>query len=160
MKAFALALLAWAIGGSGIAAAHDYQAGGLMIEHPFARVAHANAKSGAVYFSIVNQGDTADRLLAAETAVAARAELHQSLEVDGVMRMQEMVDGIAIPAGATVMLAPGGLHVMLMGLKQPLAIGDRFKATLNFAAAGTVEVDVHVEALPSAASDAHHDHHH
>ncbi|GAB4144516.1 MAG: copper chaperone PCu(A)C [Sphingomonadales bacterium] len=159
MKALWLAVLAWAIGGFGIAAAHDYQAGALTIEHPFARVAHANAKSGAVYFTIVNKGDVADRLLAAETAVAARAELHQSLEVDGVMRMRAMADGITIPADGAVALAPGGLHVMLMGLKQPLAVGDRFKATLMFAQAGAVEVDVHVEALPKADSDAHHHHH-
>lgn len=61
------------------------------------------------------------------------------------MRMREVTDGVAVAPGTTVKFAPGGYHIMLMGLKQPLKAGDRFPLTLKFAKAGSVTVDVQVE---------------
>ena len=68
-----------------------------------------------------------------------------------VMKMRQLPDGIEIPAGATVELKPGGLHVMFMKIKHPLAEGDTFKATLNFEKAGKVDVDFTVGAAKPAA---------
>lgn len=141
---------------AGTASGHGYTAGDVMIGHPYARVAHAQARSGAVYFTLRNEGAADDRLLSVGTAAAQRAELHRSIEEDGVMRMRAVEDGIAVPAGGNVSLAPGGLHVMLFGLNQPLAPGDTFQAVLQFEKAGAVTVEVQVEAPPAAAPQHHH----
>ncbi len=74
------------------------------------------------------------------------------MEMDGdVMRMRKLEQGIALPAGKTVELKPGGLHVMFIGLKAPLKEGDRFPLKLRFEKAGEVQVDVKIEAMGAAA---------
>ena len=97
------------------AAAHEYTLGSLEIAHPFAIETSPTAKAGAGYLSITNTGDTPDRLIAVRTGFP-RTQMH-GVEVDanGVARMYE-IDALDIPAGATVTLAPSGLHVMFMGL--------------------------------------------
>jgi copper(I)-binding protein len=104
------------------------------------------AKAGAAYLTVTNAGDTADRLTGAEVDFAD-AQLHESkADSDGVMRMQHLMDGVAIPAGETVTLARGGLHVMMMGLDAPLEAGATFPLSLTFESAGTVEIEVVVRA--------------
>ncbi|RME68821.1 MAG: copper chaperone PCu(A)C [Alphaproteobacteria bacterium] len=143
---------------AGTASGHDYQAGSVMISHAYARVAYEGARSGAIYFSLRNEGAADDRLLSVSTPAAQRAELHHSIEENGVMRMRAVDGGIAVPAGGNVSLAPGGMHIMLFGLNQPLMPGDRFQAVLHFEKAGAVAVEVQVEAPPAAAAP--HQHHH
>ena len=84
------------------------------------------AKAGAAYMTITNAGDTADRLTGAQVDFAD-AQLHESkTDAEGVMRMEHLMNGIAIPAGETVTLARGGLHVMMMGLTpSPARAGRR-----------------------------------
>ncbi|GLK86758.1 hypothetical protein GCM10017653_48280 [Ancylobacter defluvii] len=107
------------------------------------------AKVGGAYFSIENTGTTPDRLVSVAVAadIAGRAEIHEMSVTDGVMKMQMLPDGIAIPAGGTVALAPGGYHLMLQDLKQPLKEGASFKGTLTFEKAGTVAVEFKVEGM-------------
>ena len=137
---FVLTLAAAAL--SVAARAQEFQHGGLLIVHPFARV--SAGKTGAAYLSIENRGKDADRLTAAASPVAASVELHE-MKMDGsIMRMRQL-PGVDLPAGGTVALQPGGNHIMLIGLKAPLKEGDRFPLTLTFAKAGTVEVEVIVE---------------
>ncbi len=102
--------------------------------------------NGAVYMTIENNADDDDRLVAAETEVAGAVELHNVNMVEGVMQMREVEGGIEIPAGesATVVLEPGGLHVMLIGLNQALEVGDTFDVELDFEQAGTITVEVEV----------------
>ena len=126
------------------AGAHQYQLGDLHIAHPSSRPA-AKGMNGVGYLSVSNTGDKPDVLLAVETPVAAKAEIHASSTTGGVARMSRLADGLAIPAGGTAKLETGGAHVMLMKLKQPLAIGDRIPATLVFKTAGRVQVDFVVE---------------
>ncbi|WP_024301035.1 copper chaperone PCu(A)C [Pseudogulbenkiania sp. MAI-1] len=127
------------------ALAHHYVLGSLRIGHPWSRAMPAMMSSGAVYLKLDNQGKTADRLLAVSTPRAASAELHQHLNDKGVMRMRAVTEGIELPPGQTITLAPGGLHIMLMGLTAPLKAGERFPLTLRFSRAGTVEVEVKIE---------------
>ena len=104
------------------------------------------AKAGAAYLTVTNAGDTADRLTGAEVDFAD-AQLHESkADSEGVMRMHHLMDGIEIPAGQTVTLARGGLHVMMMGLAAPLEAGGSYPLTLTFERAGTVEIEVEVRA--------------
>ncbi len=95
--------------------------------------------------TIVNRGDEADRLLAVTTAAAKAARLHTNLMTDGVMRMRR-VEALEIAPGEPAVLRPGGLHVMLMGLKKRLIEGESFPLLLTFEKAGRIEVPVQIEA--------------
>ncbi len=135
--------------------AHEFSVGDITVEHPYATPTPPGATAGAVYFrALVNGGKRADRLVAAQTDVAERVELHRTLMQDGVARMRE-TDAIEIPAGGRVDMRHGrGLHLMLVGLKRPLAIGDRFEVRLRFEHAGEGRVRVDV-AQPKDASAGH-----
>ena len=99
------------------------------------------AKSGAAYVSVVNQGTKADRLLSISTPAARSAELHTTVMAGDVMKM-EAAGEIDVPAGATLEMKPGGLHVMLMGLIAPLKQGETIEMTLRFERAGDLKVMV------------------
>ncbi|MBV6633972.1 MAG: copper chaperone PCu(A)C [Alphaproteobacteria bacterium] len=137
--------------------AHFHEVGDLTIDHPFARASASPAiKAGAAYLEITNEGE-ADRLVAATSPRAKKVELHTHELTAGVMRMREVAGGIELPAGETVTLKPGGLHIMLLGLTAPLVEGETFPMTLTFEQAGTVEVVVMVEGVQAGAHK--HDHH-
>lgn len=123
---------------------HGSHVGDIAIGHPFATPSIAGTTNGAAYLaSIENKGTVADRLVRASTPAAARVEIHtMSVDAQGVMRMRE-IDGIALAPKAKVQMKPGaGLHLMLMGLKEPLKEDASFPMTLEFERAGKVEVKV------------------
>ena len=124
--------------------AQDYSVGDITVQQPWARASAGHAQAGAAFMTVANAGDTDDRLVAAEAGIAELVELHTHIMDDGVMRMRRVEGGIDVPAGGTVALQPGGLHVMLIGLNQTLREGERFPVTLTFEEAGTVTVDVAV----------------
>ena len=124
--------------------AHGFKLGDIEIEHPWARATADGAANGAAYMVFNNEGKTADRLVSASTPAAAKVELHVHIDDNGVMRMRE-VSAIDLGADATVKLAPGGLHLMLLGLKEPLKKGKAFPLTLTFEKAGPVTVQVAVQ---------------
>ncbi len=117
--------------------------GGLTVSQAWARASAGMTANGAVFLTIANHGTAADRLVGVSSPVCDSAQLHTHLMTNGVMRMRP-VDGIDVPAGGTVELKPGGLHVMLLGLKAPLTMGESFPLTLNFAKAGAVTAEVKV----------------
>ncbi len=96
--------------------------------------------TGAVYFSIRNPGGEADRLTSIETAAARAAEMHETVEEDGVVRMVPHPEGFEIPAGSTVALEPGGKHVMLIEPRLEEGAAT-IPLTLHFERAGTLEVE-------------------
>ena len=133
------------------ALAHDYKLGALEISHPWTRATPPTAPSGGGFLIIANKGTTPDRLIAARSAVSDRVEVHE-MKMDGnVMRMRELEKGLEIPAGATVMLKPGGFHIMFMGLKAPFAKDTKVPVTLVFEKAGSIDVELAVEAMGTAA---------
>ena len=138
-------------------AAHEAQAGDLTIEHPYARATVAVQKNGAAYMVIRNRGSEPDRLLGARTGEAQAAELHgTTVTAEGVARMRP-AEAVEIPPGGEAKLAPGGLHVMLVGLGSPLVEGTSFPMTLVFERAGEVEVKVMVEGLGGGGGHGEHD---
>lgn len=140
------------------ALAHDYSVGTLSIAHPMTPEAPPTARSAAGYLSITNKGDGSDFLVAVESELPS-ASIHRSEVVDGIATMSP-VDRV-IPAGQTVTLEPGGLHVMFMGLEAPLAAEAGVSATLVFERAGPVEVTFHVEPRGEAMEHKqNHDHAH
>lgn len=133
--------------------AHDYKIGQLEIGHPWARMTPAGAKVGGGYLSVENDGKEADRLVSGTAEISDRVEIHEMTVKDGVMNMRMLADGVEIPAGGEIKLAPGGYHLMFIGLKQPLKQGESFKGTLTFSKAGTVDVEFKIEGMggPKAA---------
>ena len=113
------------------------QQAGIQVDHVWSRAALAGHE-GAVYLTITDTG-APDTLTGVSTPVAAMAGLHRSTDDNGVMKMRP-VASLPIEPGKPVTLAPGGYHIMLMDLKQPLKQGDSFPVTLIFAKAGQVTV--------------------
>ncbi|RMF66363.1 MAG: copper chaperone PCu(A)C [Calditrichaeota bacterium] len=101
--------------------------------------------TGVVYLTLRNNGAAADRLLLATSDVAEAVELHRSKMVDGKMSMEMLKEGVIVPAGGEVVFAPGGYHIMLIGLKRDLKPGDQFPLTLAFEKSGTQTVTVVVQ---------------
>lgn len=100
-----------------------------------------------IFMTLTNDGDTADRLVSGATDVAGVVELHETVRDDeGRMMMQPLENGIEIPAGGSVALVPGGLHVMLREVTAELVEGDTITITLQFEQAGEVTLDVPVQA--------------
>ena len=129
------------------ASAHDYKIGNLEIAHPWVRMTPAGAKVGGGYLTIQNGGAEPDRLVSVTSDVSDRVEIHEMSVKDGIMTMRMLPDGVDVPAGVKVALAPGGYHLMMMDLKKPLVQGERFKGTLTFAKAGTLNVEFAVEGM-------------
>lgn len=143
---------------TGAALAADYKVGDLTISDPWSRALPPNAPAGAAYFTVTNQGQAQDRLVGAASDVAGKAELHTHVKSGEMMRMQK-VDAVDIPAGGEATFAPGGNHVMLIGLKRPLKDGEQFPLTLEFEKAGKVQVEVPVR-VDAQGGMQHHDHAH
>ena len=123
--------------------------GDLHIERPMLRETPPNAPVAGGYVTIVNTGEADDMLIAASIAgdVADEVQLHEMTMADGVMTMNAVDGGIPVPAGEAVTLAPGGQHLMVMGLHQPLKAGEAHAITLTFAEAGEVTLDMPVLSL-------------
>lgn len=105
------------------------------------------AKNGAAYLTLTNKGGGDDALLSASSSVAGTVEIHD-MEMDGTIMRMRRLDRLVLPAGETVMAAPGGTHIMLMGLSAPLVEGSAFPMRLTFEKAGEIEVSVPVRQAP------------
>ncbi len=116
----------------------------LQVTNAWARATPGKAENGAAYLTI--QSPTADRLVAAASPVAKKAELH-TMSMTGMVMKMRPIDGVDIPAGKDVTLNPGGVHIMLLGLEKPLQQGQSFPLTLTFAKAGSRTVTVAVEKI-------------
>ncbi len=118
----------------------------ITVEDAYARSSGKSAKAGAAFMMIQNAGEADDRLIAAESDVAARVELHtHQVEANGVAKMIHVEEGFVIPAGETHMLKRGGDHVMFMGISAPFEHGATVPVTLIFEKAGEIEVDIPVD---------------
>jgi hypothetical protein len=133
--------------------AHDYTAGNIEVHHPYAFETAPMARTAAGYMSITNTGVSADRLIAIE-ADFPKVMIHESRETDGVATMSH-IETLDIAAGQSVEFAPGGYHVMFMGLDgQPIEDGAKIPATLVFEQAGRIDVEFNVQAREDVATEA------
>jgi len=125
-------------------AAHDYKVGDLMIKHPVARETPATAMAGAGYMTIMNMGNTADRLIAVE-ADFPRVEIHD-VKVENDVASMFKIEGVDIAPGESITLQPRQKHVMFMGLNgDPFEAGEEIAATLIFENAGSIDIVFNVE---------------
>ena len=125
-------------------AAHAQSDAGIHASAPWARATGRMAHSAVVYMVLENSGEAGDRLVAASTPAAGRAELHTHIRDGNILRMRE-VKSIEVGPHAKVSLQPSGLHVMLLDLKGPLKEGSHFPLTLRFEKAGDITLDVAVK---------------
>ncbi len=123
----------------------------IAISDAWSRATPPGAKTGVVYLTVTDKG-AADSLTAVATPVAEMAMLHESKTVNGISQMRP-VETAPVSADAPLKLAPGGYHIMLEGLKQPLKAGESFPVTLTFAQAGAVTATVEVRALGATGHD-------
>jgi copper(I)-binding protein len=131
-----------------VAAAEQFGSSGVTIATAWTRATPGGAKNGAVYMSITAEPGAGDRLVAARSDAARSVELHTSIREGGVSKMRRL-DALEILAGESVVLQPGGHHLMLLDLKQPLKAGDRLKLTLVFEKAGEITVEASINAIGS-----------
>lgn len=132
------------------------QAADITIKHPWARASAGMAKAGGAFMTIKNAGHAADKLVAAKADISGKVELHTHIKDGDVMRMRQ-VPHIDVPAMGKAVLQPGGLHVMFMGLKNPLKEGSKFPLTLVFEKAGEMTVDVTVKGVGAMGAGHKHD---
>lgn len=138
------------------AQAATYRLGALEVAAPWSRPAAANG-NGAGFMVITNRGAAADTLMAVETPAARKAEIHFTSTQGGMMKMARQDAGVAIPPGKAVTFAPGGYHVMLLGLTKATKLGDTVPATLVFKSGAKLKVEFQVgAAAPTADPHAHH----
>lgn len=118
-------------------------AGEIEVRSAWARTTPPGAAVGAVYLEIRNTGTGADRLRSLATTVSRKTELHGTMMHGGMAHMRAVPE-LEVPAGATIRFEPGGLHVMLIGLREPLVAGQTFTLELEFEQAGRRQVPVEV----------------
>ena len=161
LAAFACLFLTFSLGG---AFANEYKIGDIEITNVWARATPNGAKVAGGFFTIVNHGKEADRLVSLSSELSDKAQIHSMEMADGVMKMRHQADGVVIPAGGTVEFKPGSFHVMFMDLDKTLNKGDEFKAKMVFEKAGTVDVVFTVSGIGAQAPDSmpanHEEHQH
>ncbi len=144
------------------AQAAQAQGSSIKAEAAWLRETAAGQSAGGGFVTLTNRGEAEDRLIGGSAPVAAQVQVHIMSMAGGVMRMRQLKDGLALPAGKPVMLKPGGAHIMLMGLKRPLKRGETVPVTLHFAKAGKVTVRFVVQPVTHAGESqgGGHDRHH
>lgn len=141
--------------------ADNYKAGDIEISNVWSRATPNGAKVAGGFFTITNNGKTADRLVSVSSELSDKTQIHSMELSDGVMKMRHQADGIEIPAGATIEFKPGSYHVMFMDISKTLKAGDEIKGKLRFEKAGSVDVVFTVAGMgsqkPQAGSADHHE---
>ena len=162
MRHAPLLTLAAVIAFAAPAVAGDYKIGALTIQAPWTRPAQAGM-NGVGFMTIANAGAKPVTLLRVESPLAGAVEAHSSsMSASGVMSMRREDKGVVIPAGGRVAFAPGGYHLMLLGLKQPLTQGQKAPVTLIFDNGRRAMVEMAVQAAPPQAAKGmppEHQHH-
>lgn len=133
---------------AGLLAPHAVLAQPIQVEQPWARATAPQQKVGGAYVTLTSP--SGDRLLGASSPAASRVELHEMRTEGDVMRMRELAGGLDLPAGRAVAMAPGGYHLMLVDLKQPLVAGQSVPVQLRFRDAPPVEVQLQVAPVAAA----------
>jgi periplasmic copper chaperone A len=136
-----------------VAAACSSGSASIVVSDPWARASSAMASAGAAYLTIENTGSAADALIGASSPAATTVEVHETVAMgspapgasaDGGMMGMQPVKRLEIPAGGTVELKPGSYHIMLIGLKQDLKVGDSIEITLTFEKVGEIKATASV----------------
>jgi copper(I)-binding protein len=155
MKRNTLTLLVVALGFSFSLQAQEAKVGSIKVDQAYTRATVPGQQVAGGFMKIENKGTSGDQLLSASSPAAGEVQLHEMAMEGNVMKMRQVKD-IAVPAGGSVELKPGGLHLMFMNIKAPLTAGESVPVKLKFAKAGEVEVKMPVNAMGQAGGAAKH----
>ena len=139
-----LAVAAWALLLSGNSIAQTYAIDQLIIDKVYTFATPPGAQSAGGYLTITNNGAEGDSLIGVTSSFASVGQVHEMKMEDDIMKMRHLEAGLAIPAGETVELSPGGYHIMFMQLTHSLKDGETISASLTFSKAGKLSVDFQV----------------
>ncbi len=128
------------------ALATETKVGEVVIHDPWARASLGASGTSAAYMTIEVTGDHPDRLIGAASRVAKHAQLHAEVMDNGVAKMRR-IEAVEIAPGTPTVLAPGGLHIMLMGVQGKLVEGQTMPLELTFATAGKIELEVPIKGM-------------
>jgi periplasmic copper chaperone A len=134
---------------AGLALAQD-----IVVNNAWARFSVPGMSASGIFMDLDNHSDKDDVLLSASTPVAMSSEIHETVEVNGVMKMRSIAHGLPLPAGQVTQLQPGKMHIMMMGLKKPLAKGTTIPVRLTFRHAKPIMLNVPVSVAPVTKTDA------
>ena len=137
---------------AGPISAQQIKVGDLVLDHAWARATPGGAKVAGGYLTIENKGATPDKLTGASSPAVGKIEVHETAMNNGVATMRPVKDGLSIPAGQSVTLAPGGYHLMMTDLKGPLKKGDKLVVALVFEKAGEVKATFDVQGVGATSS--------
>lgn len=137
---------------------NSVEAGDILVRDAWMRATPPGAPVAAGYLTLHNTGDAPERLLSVRSSAAREVQIHDVQNEGGIARMRPVTGGLAIDPDATVVLQPGGLHLMFLDPVRPLAEGDTVTATLHFERAGPVGVMLSVRAAGAAAAGDHAGH--
>ncbi|MFC3873786.1 copper chaperone PCu(A)C [Neisseria musculi] len=126
----------------------------ITVEQPWARATVEGMTMGGAFMNITNNTGKNDFLIGGSSAVADKVEVHTHVNDNGVMRMREVAGGIPLKAGQTTELKPGSYHIMFMGLKKQLKLGDKVEVTLKFKRAKPQTVTMEVQNVPKTNGNA------
>jgi hypothetical protein len=134
-------------------------ASGFSVEDAYMRTMPPGRTATAAYLSVTNNHDKACSIIGGSTAIAAKLEIHQQLMSDGMMRMRP-VTAVEVTAGETLLLEPGGFHLMLLGIEAALVPGENHKMSLQTEDCGTIDITAEVRSLfeKSVPAERVHDH--
>lgn len=119
----------------------------IRVSNVWARATPPSAKTGAVYLTIENTGDKDDRLLSVAIDIAESPQIHTMTTENGIMQMRQLTEGFAVKAGSKETLSPDGTHIMMIGLKQPLAEGQTIDLILLFEHSGPVKAAADIKSI-------------
>ena len=139
------------LGLTGGALAADTQVGQIVIHDPWARASLGASGTSAAYMIIEVTGDQPDQLIGAASPIAKHAQLHAEVMDNGIAKMRP-VDAVEVAPGTPTVLAPGGLHIMLMGVQGKLVEGQTMPLELTFETAGKVELEVPIRGMTGGMS--------
>jgi len=142
-----------------MAAPAETSIGDLTISGAFTRATLPNAPVAGGFLTLTNNGTAEDRLVAVQSPIAKEGQIHEMTMEGDVMKMRRLSEGLVIPAGETVVLEPGGYHMMFMGLTGPIAEGDAVPVTLTFEKAGAITLDLIAAGSAADAPAADHSSH-
>ncbi|WP_241242439.1 copper chaperone PCu(A)C [Thalassotalea sp. G2M2-11] len=129
------------------------------VEHGYVRATIPGTKVSSAYMEIVNEGEKPVVLLSASGQISDRIEIHQHTMENGMMRMRQQ-DSLTIPAHDSVTLQPGGYHLMIFNVTQPLKVNDEITLTLHFKEAAAMTVTLPVKSIVRKKQTENHHHHH
>ncbi|MCZ7534258.1 MAG: copper chaperone PCu(A)C [Acidimicrobiia bacterium] len=141
MRVFGAAILVLAVAVGAVACGGSDDA--VSVDDPWGRPSPSSADNAAFYMTLIG-GSSDDVLTSAGSARCTMTELHETSMTDGTMSMAPVPSGIAVPANGTVKLEPGGYHVMCMGVKEPLSVGESVDVELTFSSGETATVSAEI----------------